>query len=257
MDLHGISIIIPVYNVEKSLRRCLDSILAQTYSNFEVILVNDGSTDSSGLICDEYANKDKRICVIHSENFGPSRARNIGLDVVKTPWLTFIDSDDYVTPEYLDNFFKYNNIDITTQVIQGYYTVGYNGIEDDTLYPSTLYEHHIVLEGKRSLYIEKKNILYNWAVWCKIFSIDIIRKNNIRFEEDIWCGEDGLFWHNYLCYVKKIIFIKEQGYYYYCPRKYNSVSRDGGSKLTIDNLIIFARALNFNSRQRNNIRRKI
>lgn len=239
-ELLEISIIIPVYNVEKYLRRCLDSVIAQTYPNFEVILVNDGSTDNSGVICDEYLQKDKRICVIHAKNSGPSCARNIGLDVVKTPWVTFIDADDYVTPKYLENFFKYNRADVDTQVVQGYYTIGSKGVDDDTLYPSTLYESHIVEVGRRSAYIEDRNLLYNWAVWSKVFSVEIIRKNNIRFEEDIWSGEDGLFWHNYLCYVNKIIFIQEQGYYYYCPRIYNSVSRNGGRKLTTENLITFA-----------------
>lgn len=239
--LQGISIIIPVYNVEKYLQRCLESVLAQTYSNFEVILVNDGSTDNSGAICDEFAKKDKRIKTIHCKNGGPSKARNIGLDEVKTKWVTFVDSDDYLTPEYLNNFVKYNNIDIHTQVIQGYQTIGYNGEKDDTLYPSTLYEYHVAAIGKHSQYIENNNLLYNWAVWCKIFSIDIIRENNIRFEEDLWCSEDGLFWHNYLCCIKKIIFIEEQGYFYYCPRVYNSVSRNGAHKITTDNFITLSR----------------
>ena len=237
----GVSIIIPVYNVEKYLQRCLESVLAQTYSNFEVILINDGSTDNSGNICEEYALKDNRIRVIHCINEGPSKARNIGLDEVNTQWVTFVDSDDYLTPEYLENFFKYNSTDIYTQIVQGYQTVGYNGIENDTLYPSTLYEYHVAKIGKRSSYIEDNNLLYNWAVWCKIFSIEIIRKNNLKFEEDLWSCEDGLFWHNYLCCIKKIIFIEEQGYFYYCPRVYNSVSRNGAHKFTTDNFITLSR----------------
>ena len=241
LNSQGISIIIPVYNVEKYLQRCLESILVQTYQNFEVILVDDGSTDNSGVICDEYAHKDKRIKTIHCKNGGPSKARNIGLDEVKTAWVTFIDSDDYLTPKYLENFLKHNNTDIYTQVVQGYYTIGHNGTEDDTLYPCTLYEYHVAEIGKHSSYIEKNNLLYNWAVWCKIFSIDIIRKNNIRFEEDLWCSEDGLFWHNYLCCIKKVIYIEEQGYFYYCPRIYNSVSRNGAHKFTTQNFITLSR----------------
>lgn len=240
-ESQGISIIIPVYNVEKYLHRCLKSILEQTYSNFEVILVNDGSTDKSGAICDEYSRNDKRIKTVHCKNGGPSKARNIGLNEVKKQWVTFVDSDDYLTPEYLENFLKYNSTDIYTQIVQGYQTVGYNGIENDTLYPGTLYEYHVAEIGKRSSYIENNNLLYNWAVWCKIFSIDIIRKNNIRFEDELWCCEDGLFWHNYLCYIKKIIFIKEQGYFYYCPRAYNSVSRNGAHKFTTENFITLSR----------------
>lgn len=100
-----ISIIVPVYKVEPYIRRCVDSILSQTYSDFELILVNDGSPDGCGAICDEYANNDSRIRVIHKENGGLSSARNAALDVVceekQAEWITFIDSDDWVHPEYL------------------------------------------------------------------------------------------------------------------------------------------------------------
>ncbi len=101
-----ISIIVPVYKVEPYIRRCVDSILSQTYSEFELILVNDGSPDSCGAICDEYADKDSRIRVIHKENGGLSSARNAALDVVcaekRAEWITFIDSDDWVHPKYLE-----------------------------------------------------------------------------------------------------------------------------------------------------------
>ena len=237
---NSISIIVPVHNSERYLHRCIDSLIAQTFKDFEIIIVNDGSTDNSGIICDEYAKKDERIHVVHCNNGGPSRARNIGLNHVQTTWVTFVDSDDYVTPEYISNFLKYNSLDIETQVIQGYYTIGHNGQDNDTLYPSTIYKFHIAEEGKRSTYIEKNNLLYNWAVWCKVFSIEIIRKNNIRFEDNIWCGEDGLFWHNYLCHIKKIIYIEEQGYYYFCPRDFDSTSRNNKHKLSTSSHIKLA-----------------
>ena len=172
----NISVIIPIYNASSYLKRCLDSLLNQTYKSFEAILIDDGSTDNSLDICKKYAQIDKRIKIICSTNGGPSRARNIGLEQVKTPWVTFIDSDDFVTPFYLENFIKYNESDYETQVIQGYYTVGHNNNKQDTIYPDTKYEHHIVKEGEHSSYIEDIHLLYNWAVWCKIFSIDIIRK---------------------------------------------------------------------------------
>lgn len=225
-----ISVIIPVYNSSKYLNKCLESLLAQTFCDFEAILIDDGSTDNSLEICRNYAKKDKRIKLIYSHNGGPSKARNLGLEQVTAKWITFIDSDDYVTPNYLENFIKYNTDDIETQVIQGYYTVGYNNDKYNTLYPDTKYKNHIVEEGKHSSYIEDNNILYNWAVWCKIFSTEIIRKYNLKFEEDIWSGEDGMFWHNYLCHIKRIIMVEEQGYYYFCPKAYDSVSRNGKHK---------------------------
>ena len=101
MNNPEVSIIVPVYNVEKYLPRCIDSILAQTSTNFELILIDDGSTDKSGMICDEYAKKDNRIKVFHKENGGVSSARNIGLDNASGEWLAFIDPDDAVDKEYL------------------------------------------------------------------------------------------------------------------------------------------------------------
>lgn len=101
-----ISIIVPVYKVEKYLCECVDSILSQTYENFELILVDDGSPDNSGKICDKYAEKDKRIKVIHKENAGVSSARNIGLDNAKGEYITFIDSDDTVDKRYLELMYK-------------------------------------------------------------------------------------------------------------------------------------------------------
>lgn len=101
-----ICVIIPVYNVEKYLRRCVDSILAQTYSDFELILVDDGSTDSCGAISNEYAKKDSRVKVIHQENRGVAVARNVGLDLAfevrEAQWIAFVDSDDWVHPQYLE-----------------------------------------------------------------------------------------------------------------------------------------------------------
>lgn len=115
-----ISVIVPVYKVEKYLHRCVDSILAQTFANFELILVDDGSPDNCGTICDEYAKLDKRIHVIHQENGGLSSARNTGIDWAfensDSKWLTFIDSDDWVHPQYLEvllNSAEKNNMSIS------------------------------------------------------------------------------------------------------------------------------------------------
>ena len=96
-----ISVIVPVYNTEKYLHRYIDSILAQTFTDFELLLINDGSKDNSGAICDEYAAKDSRVRVFHKENGGASSARNMGLDNAKGKWVTFVDSDDYILPSFL------------------------------------------------------------------------------------------------------------------------------------------------------------
>lgn len=103
-----ISVIVPVYKVEKFLRRCIESVENQTYTNWELILVDDGSPDSSGKICDEYARKDKRILVIHQENKGLSGARNAGLDRIKGEWVFFLDSDDYIKEETFEEMINYS-----------------------------------------------------------------------------------------------------------------------------------------------------
>ena len=99
MDSTMISVIVPVYNVEPYLRKCLDSIVNQTYRDFEILIIDDGSTDGSGRICDEYAEKDSRIKVFHTENRGLSCARNLGLAEAKGEWIGFVDSDDWIEPD--------------------------------------------------------------------------------------------------------------------------------------------------------------
>ena len=109
-----ISVIVPVNNVEKYLHECIYSILAQTFTDFELILINDGSLDNSGAICDEYANKDKRITVIHQENQGQAAARNTAIAIAKGEWIHFVDSDDLIHPQMLE--LLYGAVDESTQI---------------------------------------------------------------------------------------------------------------------------------------------
>ena len=122
-----ISIIVPVYNVEKYLKRCIDSILNQSFTNFELILVDDGSTDNSGKIIDEYAIKDERIKVIHKENGGQGSARNRGLDIAKGNYIGFVDSDDWIHKDMYKCMYKIINED-NTDIVQ----VGHNMVEEYT-----------------------------------------------------------------------------------------------------------------------------
>ena len=106
MKKHLVSIVVPVYNVEKYLKRCVDSIINQSYNNIEILLVDDGSTDSSGKICDDYLKKDSRIKVIHKQNGGLSDARNFGIDKSTGDYLSFIDSDDWIEKDMIMNLFN-------------------------------------------------------------------------------------------------------------------------------------------------------
>lgn len=134
-----ISVIVPVYNVENYLRECLDSIINQTYQHLEIILIDDGSTDSSGNICDEYAKKDSRIVVAHRDNKGVSGARNVGIELSKGEYITFVDSDDAIHEKFLEKLYdaiKQYNVNIA---VSNYYV--YN--EMDNLF----YYHHVKNEG--------------------------------------------------------------------------------------------------------------
>ena len=122
-----ISIVIPIYNAEKTIRRCIDSAVNQTYNNIEIILVDDGATDASGKICDEYAEKDTRIRVIHKKNGGVCDARNIGTQAVRTPWLTFAESDDYLTPDACEIMLREAEKHHADLVMGAYYKKGANG----------------------------------------------------------------------------------------------------------------------------------
>ena len=101
-----ISVIVPIYNVEQYLEKCIESIISQTYKNLQIILIDDGSNDKSGKICNKYAEKDKRVVVIHKENAGVSEARNTGLDNAKGEWITFVDADDWIEEEYCQRLYN-------------------------------------------------------------------------------------------------------------------------------------------------------
>lgn len=170
-----ISVIVPVYNTEKYLRRCIDSILAQTFTDFELLLINDGSRDSSGAICDEYAAKDSRVRVFHKENGGVSSARNVGLDNAKGEWVIFCDSDDYwicsFALEKLYRFVQQNTIDI----VRGeYIEVNFRG---------------------EQLSQKENNIRNEYA--DQILSVDV-------FFDKILCGEFFLC----LCLIKRRLLAK-------------------------------------------------
>ena len=115
-----ISIIVPVYKVEKYLRHCVDSILAQTFTDFELLLIDDGSPDNSGAICDEYAEKDNRVRVFHKENGGVSSARNLGLDNARGTYIMFCDSDDYVADNWAEKLYEFMNYNEANLSICGY-----------------------------------------------------------------------------------------------------------------------------------------
>lgn len=206
-----ISVIIPVYNSEKYLHKCIDSVLAQTYENFELLLINDGSKDSSGTICDEYAEKDKRVRVFHQDNAGVSAARNKGLDNARGKWVAFVDSDDWVEDEYfevLSNAVKsHPNADI--------HFFGYFKSNDNERVQALCFENKIYDRIKINVLLENTSSHMNlfWFPFTKLFSAEKIKK--VRFDENISIGEDTIFALEAIGCSNNIHFINRCLYNYY------------------------------------------
>lgn len=160
-----ISIVVPVYNVEKFLRSCLDSILFQTYTNWEAILVDDGSNDNSGCICDEYAQKDRRIRVIYKKNGGVSSARNVGIENARGDWFLFCDSDDILYEDTLHTFVSRINDGIDS-VCGGYVEI--DELEESVIRMSSSKDYEILIsrnDALKDFYMWTYSDLFNAFLW--------------------------------------------------------------------------------------------
>ena len=204
-----LSIIIPVYNSESYITQCIDSILTQSFTNFELILVNDGSTDSSDKICDEYAQKDSRVVVIHKENGGVSSARNKGIDFAKGEWIMFVDSDDYLSTTYLSAFPM--NIEHDMEVC------GMKMMNDNNQSYCPKQTMLYTTENMSKFYNDIFDNPYITSPCTKILKRTLLNKYNVRFDERIKITEDTLFIMNYLLNSKSIYLIPNNGYYYRNP----------------------------------------
>lgn len=202
MDNPKISVIVPVYNVEQYLHRCIDSILAQTFTDFEVLLIDDGSTDNSGKICDEYAKKDKRIRVFHKKNGGVSAARNCGIDFSKGELIYFVDSDDWLKQNCLQNIIT-NIVDVDFLVFS-YTWIFYDG-STRTVTPKEMKIEGIDKIEDFILHIRHNNTKENMFgyPWNKVFKREIVKHYNIKFEEGLHYCEDEIFVLSYCLKIKK------------------------------------------------------
>lgn len=213
-----ISIITPVYNVEKYIGRCIDSVLAQDYTNWELILVDDGSQDACGNICDEYAKNDSRIVVRHTINNGRSSARNLGLALASGKYIAFIDSDDYVSPCYLSSMIDaiIQDDDIVVMPSQGYKPVNSDGTLHNN-YREISFPNISICSGENNDLWGKYDLLYMQAVWGRLFIKDIIKENKISFNCKVNSCEDAMFLHEYMLFVDVFVFLSSQNYYYVAP----------------------------------------
>ena len=207
-----ISIIIPIYNAEQYLHRCIDSILAQSYTDFELLLIDDGSKDSSGAICDAYAVKDNRVRVFHKENGGVSSARNLGLDNAQGDYITFCDADDYVDAEWLAAYSEAiaSNVDLA---IQGYYAIDGDNTVEKNLSPC----QGDAIEAKRQLITSLMSQGMYGYLWVKLFRRAIIEEHAIRFDAQSTFREDEQFFSKCLEYTSSFIYTDRVGYYYIVP----------------------------------------
>lgn len=201
-----VSVIVPIYNVEKYIGKCILSIIEQTYKNLEIILVDDGSLDDSGNIADEYATRDNRIKVLHKTNAGVSAARNSGLDAATGDFVCFSDGDDYVMPNYVEHLLKL----CLTYHADVAYTVD--------MY-TTFHNEHIANNQVKVITPEDatENILcykVPIGVYSKLFNREFLVKNNIRFLEDVYIGEGFNF--NTACFQRanKVVMSNERIYFY-------------------------------------------
>lgn len=208
-----VSVIIPVYNAEDTLRRCVDSVLTQLYTDLEIILVDDGSTDASGKICDEYAQKDARVVVLHQVNKGVSAARNAGLDRATGEWVAFCDSDDSVNASWIEKMYEASHK--TDLVIGGYKKY----MPDESVEYVTL-GRKIIYTEPDALFEDLLNAHIFRFVWNKLFCKQIIDEHHIRFEETFKVFEDEYFVLEYLVYANDATCIPDCGYNYYYPADY-------------------------------------
>lgn len=244
-----ISVIIPIYNGENTLEKCIYSILNSKYSNLEIILVNDGSTDNSGELCDNLAKKDFRISVYHLKNGGVSHARNIGISHAKGKYYTFIDCDDYVTENYffdLYNDIKCNKSDLSVGSIANVY-----GTKITYVYAEEcVIDLSVKSDESRIRFLELNQTYLLYGPVNKLYIADYINDNNIRFPENMSYGEDLMFNLTYMHYCNIISCSKKPIYYYdhsnesSLSQKYRSDLFETGQKIN-QALMDFFKQLDF------------
>jgi len=208
MGTPKVSIIVPVYNVEKYLHRCIDNILSQKFEDFELLLVNDGSKDSSGFICDEYAHKDQRVNVIHKENGGASSARNFGLDAASGEYIAFSDADDWMEEEWLSAMME--NIGNTDLVIAGY--VNHEG--DEVVNKHLSFATYSKDKFGDACFTLLKSFQMGF-LWSMLFRSSIIKSNHIIMDENMALQEDLDFILRFLIFSNSFMTIDSCQYHYY------------------------------------------
>lgn len=240
-----ISIIVPVYKVEKHLARCIDSILTQTYTNLEIILVDDGSPDSCGMICDHYAETDGRIKVLHKENGGVGYARNSGLDICSGDFIMFVDSDDWISTDAVRSLYERIVSDGSDMAV-GRHVDFYEDGHTDATFSSWMKD--CVMTTKDVLISVKDPVFVPVAPWGKLYKCEIFEK--IRYPS-LNCGEDLMIYPLILDQCEKISVVDREIYYYF--QRSNSLYHSPSKQAMIGNIeaiisfSLYLRNKNFNT----------
>lgn len=235
-----ISIIVPVYNVEKYIERCIDSVINQTYKNLEIILVDDGSNDKSGIICDEYAKKDSRIKVIHKENSGVSNARNKGLDNATGQYIAFIDSDDWIEPdmyEYMMQKMIENNVDMVRCQLKKIYEDGRTAIS----YKVSNQIYTNMKEERIGMILEVLNGRILPCFSTMLVKKEIIDRLNLRFDSELIVGEDMLFVIELYSHINSIYWCKKVFYNYYIHDQSTSMQSEKNRIIALNYLKLYTK----------------
>ena len=206
-----VSIIVPVYNAESSIARCIESIIHQEYQDFELLLINDGSKDASGEICDSYVQKDNRIRVIHKEYSVVSDTRNMALDLAQGTYLQFLDADDWITPNATRTFVETAKNTNADMVISDFYRV----VEKRVSHKGSIEQEGLFTRNEfASFMMENPADFYYGVLWNKLYRRDIVEKYHIRMNADIsWC-EDFMFNLEYIRYAESFYVVTLPLYYY-------------------------------------------
>ena len=238
-----ISVIVPIYNVEKYLEKCIQSIINQTYRNLEIILVDDGSTDSSGEIADKYKNLDNRVKVIHKINGGLSDARNKGCEIATGEYISFIDSDDFVAENYLEKIYRPDE----EMVIGGVAKVDINGKVIERICPYL--DGNVYIEDMaKTFYKEQLATGIYGFVSSKLIKKSVIEKNKIRFDSKINLAEDYDFFLKIYGCIEQVWFTDYTGYYYEQETINSAITMD-------DNKIDFFEQINIQKKTKSFLRK--
>lgn len=205
-----LSVIVPIYNLNTFLPICLDSLIRQTYKNLEIILINDGSTDNSGEICNKYAERDSRIKVIHQNNQGVSAARNAGLDLSKGNYITFVDGDDWCDKDYFEKSVKVFEENNDVNVVITNFSRDY---ADKKKHVKVINSNGFILNNYEAInnMIDRKN--FGWEVYSTFYKYDIVK--NVRFSLENVYGEDFDFKYRVFRNKKlKVFYLPIVGYHY-------------------------------------------